>query len=142
DPEEFLRRSKRGVSLVQERFSYQAHLTRVSAIVSAPSGVPRHTEAPALPGTGTVWLDSTDTHRNDTNVLHNADKAGMTGVVLTTRPVQFQDTDLLVESVPQALSGQSRSMQEADLRRRLAHVVRAHRAKRVILLEEEDAPYT
>lgn len=142
DPEEFLRRSRRGVDLVRKRFSYEAHLARVADVIGPPSqdsgDRTEHIEhvgpeptATLLP-TVTVLLHTSDAPRPDLGDLPVLEPREHV-VVLTDQPDDEWPEHVLVESIPQAMATQTAPARQADLRRRLAHVARAHRAKRVLL---------
>lgn len=145
DQEAFLQRSARGVELVRNRFSYEAHIARTGAIIGPPDGEPQQIHPQQPPAEPTVVLA---TGALGPQVAHVQDQEGTTAQLVLLRsaadvahPGQH-DNGVLVETVPAVVAGQSRPAQEVDLRRRLAHLVRAHRAKRLLVLDPAGIRHT
>ena len=142
DPEEFLRRSRRGLDLVRERFSYQAHIERVTAIIGPPAGEPRRTESPQAGGPVSVLLDVGGTSPLGERTIAALSESFGPLVLLTDRAQDDWPPSAAVETVPGVLVNQPARDRDADMRRRLAHVVAVHEAARVLVLHSRDARYT
>lgn len=140
DPEEFLRRSARGVQLVRDRFSHQAHLQRLEALIGPPPQ-----PAPALPPPREAAPDPTVVVVVDQDpadaaaLLDELDELDdhTVPVLLTDRAPALRGERALLETVPRVLDDQPREVWLADLRERLSHLVTAHGAGRVLLLGED-----
>jgi len=135
DPGEFARRSARGVDLVRERFSYQAHLQRLEQF----TGPPPVAKAPDAPGAQRAPAHSTvictiGQDPADVAALLDGLDPATKPVLLTDTPQDFQGEMALIETVPAVLADEPAAVRAADLRRRLRHLVRAHGAKQVLLL--------
>lgn len=129
DPVEFARRSARGVALVERRFSHATHLQRIAALVGEPTGHPGATPPSVPTGRTTVVCAIGDRAAEVADVL--ADWADPSvPVVLTDRPSVQAGT--MVETVPADIPAERRC---TDLQQRLAHLVHAHRAGRVLHLD-------
>lgn len=137
DPEEFRRRSARGVQLVRDRFSHQAHLQRLEALIGPPPGpAPARAEslenAPEPTVVVAVGVDPAEAAA----VLDELGEHPMP-ILLTDAAADLRGEHALIETVPAVLTDQPPAVRTTDLRRRLSHLVEAHGAGRVLLLDED-----
>lgn len=138
DPGAFARRSARGVDLVRERFSYQAHLERLHSFTGPPAQ-PEPSIDPVAPDTGTSPAQSTvictlGQDPGDVAALLDGLDPNTMPVLLTDTAQDFHGEQALIETVPAVLADSPAAVRATDLRRRLRHLVRAHRAKQVLLM--------
>ena len=146
DPQEFLRRSRAGQELVRARFSYQAHLDRIAPFLGTPLNDMKPApsfQAPEHPSilvtTGLITVGHPEIDGEAQRSL--SDSCGPL-VVLTSQDRADWAGEALIETVPDVVQRQSGDARRNDLRRRLKHLVRAHDAKRVLLLDADGVSLT
>ena len=135
DPGEFLRRSRHGQDVVQARFSYQAHLDRLAPMVGEPAGGPIVRAASRTVERTNLLLYTDAAAAIDTESQRAISETFAPLVVLTHQDRTHWSGNALIETVPAVIASESLTHRDADLRRRLRHLVRAHEAGRVLLLD-------
>lgn len=126
DPAALAAQRERGLRAVHERFSYEAHLDRLAAFAGAPTGTPAALGTQGKGGATTLLVAPAGTDQDTVAEAVAWMRETLTQVPVVVTADHDLDLDPAIESGPVDAP-------------RVAHLARAHRAARVLVLDGQPA---